>query len=80
MSIAGVDPRDAEWLAAELEQPTAQHDGPCVATFAGELLGAFPNAAAAEAAQNALCRELDAQGVDLLAMNPTMTVVFTEIH
>ena len=80
MRDPGIDARDELWLAHELEYPSDPLAGPCVATFNGTTLGVFPNAAAAEAAQNRRIAELAARGVDVLALNPEMTVTFVEIH
>jgi hypothetical protein len=78
VSIAGVDPRDAEWIASELKRAADPQDGLCFATFNDELLGPFACSADAEAAQNFRLAELEARGVDVLALNPRMAVIFAD--
>ncbi len=78
MKDPGIDPRDELWLARALKHPPADDDGLCFATFNDELLGPFACAVDAEAAQNRKLSELEARGVDLLAMNPRMAVIFAD--
>lgn len=76
--LPGMDPRDELWLAQQLEHPAPEDDGVCFATWNDELMGPFACKADAEAAQNRKLAELQAQGVDLVAAHPRMTVIFAD--
>lgn len=76
--IPGIDPRDELWLARQLKNPPAEDDGVCFATWNDELLGPFACKADAEAEQNSRLAELDAQGIDLVAANIRMSVIFAD--
>ena len=81
----GIDPRDWEWIEKhehELAQPIPDI-GPCFACWQvgeqpAELLGPFRSTGEAHAAHDSKLAELAAQGIDLLAADIKMSVIFAD--
>src|SRR5580658_10018347 len=79
--LPGIDPRDYEWLAkfGNGNAPATPDICLCFAYFNDEQLGPFRTAREAQRALDQKLAELEAQGgVDLLAANPSMSVVFVD--